>query len=133
MTSTDEFNVWNVEFLPSRDLNPGDTLTIRMDYESAVDMNNVEIETKIYKDNRMYFNATNSTFDKNITLKKGKGVLEIMIHNIPINNFDPSLSISIWKQKREGILFWWKDIKLNFKRVHLCISDNFLDVSYESL
>jgi len=69
---------------------------------------------------------------KRSILKKGKGTLEIIIHNIPINNLDPVLSISIWKEKREKVLFWWKDIKLSFKQANSCISDNFLEVSYKA-
>jgi len=132
ITSTDDFCVSNVEFLPSRDLNPGDTFIIKLDYESKVDLNNIEIEIRIDKGNRIYFQATNRSYNIIINIKKGKGCIEIIIPNIPINDFEATFSITIWKQNREIILFWWKNIKVNFRPVNLCLSDNFLNLSFKS-
>ncbi len=132
INSTDEFHVSSIEFLPERDLNPGDTLTVKMDYESKIDLNDVEIDIKLNKGNRIYFQATNRSYDKIININKGKGFIEIRIHDIPINNFNPLLSIAIWKQKREGILFYFENKKITNQRVNSCSSENFLKVSFNS-
>lgn len=131
VTSTDEFCVSNVEFLPSRDLNPGDTLLTKLDYESKVDLNNIEIEIRINKENRIYFQATNRSYNKIINIKKGKGCIEIIIPNIPINDSEATFSVTIWKEKREIILFWWKNIKVTFRPINFCSSDNFLNLSFK--
>ncbi|HEY9246606.1 MAG TPA: ABC transporter ATP-binding protein [Candidatus Methanoperedens sp.] len=127
---TDDFSVSGIKFLPEEDLNPGDTLTVKLDYESRVDLNDVEIDIKMNKGNRIYFRATNRSYDKIINIKKGKGSMEIGIHNIQINNFNPILSITIWKQKREGILFHIENKKINMLQVNLCSSENFLELSF---
>lgn len=134
VTSTDEFRVLNVEFLPSRKLNPGDSFTIKLEYESKIDLNNIEIDILMREKNsgdRIYFQATNRSFDKVIDLKKGNGTINIVLNAIPINNSIAIISIAIWKDKRSQIIFWWRNIKVSFNPAALFSGENYLNVSYE--
>lgn len=135
VTSTDEFSVLNVEFLPSMELNPGDTLTIKLEYESKIDLENIEIDILMRDDrtaDRIYFQGTNHSFNKMINLKKGKGNVNISIPNIPINNSYGIIYLAIWKAKRSQLLFWWRNIKVLFNQANLCTGDNYINIFFEN-
>lgn len=134
VTSTSEFKVLNVEFLPSRELNPGDDFSIQLEYESRINLKNLDIELALARDNDFgidYFRGTNLLFNKQIDLEKGAGSLKITLKNIPANNSNLKLSIAIWKHKRTEILFWWREINLKFNSISLCMGENLLEVEYD--
>lgn len=111
---------------------PGDSFIICMHYESLVEYSEVQIDTKIMCSNEpeIYFQATNKAYNKKINLQKGKHVIKIKVENIPINNSDAIISISIWAKKRAEALFWWR-IPLKFKGIGYSAGKNFLNMLYE--
>ena len=134
VTSTNEFEVLNVDFLPGRELNPGESLTIQIEYKAMVDLNNIVIDTIIYDErikNRFYFQGTNYSFNKIINIKKGKGVLLIQIQNIPINNSNAFLALGICTEKKSKHLFWWENIRFKFKLIPEFLGDTYLNIIYE--
>lgn len=111
---------------------PGDSFIICMHYESLVEYSEVQIDTKIMCSNEpeIYFQATNKAYNKKINLQKGKHVIKIKVENIPINNSDAIISISIWAKKRAEALFWWR-IPLKFNGIGYSAGKNFLNMLYE--
>ena len=103
-----------------------------MHYESLVEYSEVQIDTKIMCSNEpeIYFQATNKAYNKKINLQKGKHVIKIKVENIPINNSDAIISISIWAKKRAEALFWWR-IPLKFNGIGYSAGKNFLNMLYE--
>ena len=132
VTSTDEFRVLNVEFLPSTRLKPLADLIVQIEYESLSDLNDIEIDIVMYgKGKELYFQGTNHSFSKQINIKEGIGKINLTIHKIPVNNSHVFLAVTIWKEKRSEILFWWRNIKISFSQSSTCSGDNFLEISYE--
>jgi lipopolysaccharide transport system ATP-binding protein len=134
VTATNDFKVSDVKFVPSGKLNPGDDFSIQLEYESTTDLQNIDVELALIKDSNFskdYYRSTNLLFNKQINIERGKGTFKITIKNIPINDSKLKLSIAIWKHRRSEILFWWRDINLNFNLVPLCLGENLLNVEYE--
>ena len=126
----------NIEFLDvkitNRKLLPGDSFIIAMQYESAVDYLDAEIDTVIYCNNQpgLYFQATNKAFKKQIDLGKGRQEIRITIHDLKANNATGLIAVTIWSCHREKQLFWWR-IPVEFSGVKYSTGNNFHDVTYE--
>jgi lipopolysaccharide transport system ATP-binding protein len=115
-----------------KELNPGDSFMFSTDYRSVIDYKEVEIDTTLFRDDLPGhdFQATNKAFDKIINLREGKHKLEIEIKNIPVNNTNALIGISIWSKNRTELLFWIR-VKIKFRGIDDSIGRNFLNVYYE--
>ncbi len=115
-----------------RILHPGDSFSLSMEYSSAVDYNEIDIDTVIISNNEpsIYFQATNKAFNKKINLKKGKHSMKIDIENIRLHNSMAKIVIAIYSKNRSGYLFWWR-IPVEFKTIDYSTGKNFYNVQYE--
>jgi lipopolysaccharide transport system ATP-binding protein len=111
---------------------PGESFSISMHYNSLIEYPDIQIDTKIMCSNEpeIYFQATNEAYNEKIDLKKGKHQLEIEVENIPINNSNALISISIWANKRTEALFWWR-IPLEFEGADFSVGKNALNMIYK--
>jgi lipopolysaccharide transport system ATP-binding protein len=118
--------------IKKENLYPGESFSISMNYDSSIDFIDVQIDTKIICSNEhdIYFQATNNAYNRKIDLKKGNHRLEIMVENIPINNSNATISISIWSNKRGEALFWWR-IPVEFKGADFSVGKNALKMVYQ--
>lgn len=130
-SGNDKINFFDVE-INKRILEPGDSFSISMKYESLVDYNEVEIDTVILssREPTAYFQTINKAYDRRIDLTKGRHSLKIEIKNIPMSNSMAKVVIAIYPKKRTGYLFWWR-IPIEFKQFDYSTGKNFLKVSYE--
>lgn len=130
-TGNDMISFNNVE-INKRELTPGDSFSISMQYETQKEYPDAEIDTAIYSANESgpYFQATNKAYDEMINLQKGLNGVRITIKNITINNAHAKIGIAIWSHDREDLLFWWR-IPLKFKGMDHSIGKNFLVVTYD--
>ena len=103
-----------------------------MHYDSSIEFVDVQIDTKIMCSNEhdIYFQATNKAYNRKIDLRKGNHRLEIKVENIPINNSNATISISIWANKRSEALFWWR-IPLEFEGADYSVGKNALKMDYQ--
>ena len=83
-----------------RILHPGDSFSLSMEYSSAVDYHEIDIDTVIISNNEpsIYFQATNKAFNKKINLKKGKHSMKIDIENIRLHNSMAKIVIAIYSK-----------------------------------
>ena len=132
LSGNDRIKFYNVT-IDKRILFPGDLFKISIMYNSAIDYEDVEIDTAIYCSNEhdLYFQATNKVYDKKINLLKGNHKLTIQINDIRINNATGIVVIAIWVNDRTEKLFWWR-IPVKFKGIISSVGKNFLEVSYQS-
>lgn len=113
-------------------LYPGESFSLSMHYDSSIEFVDVQIDTKILCSNEhdIYFQATNKAYNRKIDLRKGNHRLEIKVENIPINNSNATISISIWANKRSETLFWWR-IPLEFEGADYSVGKNALKMDYQ--
>lgn len=113
-------------------LYPGESFSLSMHYDSSIEFVDVQIDTKILCSNEhdIYFQATNKAYNRKIDLRKGNHRLEIKVENIPINNSNATISISIWANKRSEALFWWR-IPLEFEGADYSVGKNALKMDYQ--
>lgn len=113
-------------------LYPGESFSLSMHYDSSIEFVDVQIDTKIMCSNEhdIYFQATNKAYNRKIDLRKGNHRLEIKVENIPINNSNATISISIWANKRSEALFWWR-IPLEFEGADYSVGKNALKMDYQ--
>ena len=113
-------------------LNPGETFSLRLKYESKLTYKNVEIDIAVYSSNEpgIHFQATNKAYSREIHLQHGHNELNIQIKNIMINNAVGTIAIAIWTENRTELVFWWR-IPVDFCGVDHSTGNNFLNVTYE--
>lgn len=130
-TGNDNITFYDIT-IKRQKLSPGESFCISMRYSSPMDYPDVQIDTKIKCGNEhdIYFQATNKTYNQKIDLKKGEHKLEIRVKNIPINNANAIISISIWTIKRDETLFWWR-IPLEFEGIDYSVGKNALNMIYK--
>lgn len=118
--------------MTERELNPGDSFRISMDYELDTEIDEVGIDSAIISNNEggLYFQATNKAYNETIKLKKGGNSISINFENIQINNAEATIVVAIWKKNKGEYLFWWR-IPVTFKGVEFSTGRNHLEVSYE--
>lgn len=111
---------------------PGDSFAITLKYDSAVEYNDVEIDTCIYSSREpfLHFQATNKTYGQIINLYERKHELTITIEDIKINSAMATVTITIWTKNRTEQLFWWR-IPVEFKDVKYSIGNSFLQIKYK--
>lgn len=116
----------------STTIRPGDSFSISMKYESAIDYEDVEVGTAVLASNvpGLSFHATNKAFNKNLSLRKGDHEIRITIQDLRINNARGTIAIAIWAKNRSEQLFWWR-IPVQFAMVDYSTGHNFFRVSYE--
>ena len=111
---------------------PGDSFSIFFKYESVKNYDDIDIDTVIYSDSdtRLYFQATNRVYQKQLDLPQGNHELLINIESITINNATARISVAIWSKNREELLFWWR-FPVEFLGMAYSMGKTFLNVSYE--
>jgi lipopolysaccharide transport system ATP-binding protein len=113
-------------------LKPGESFNANLTYSTKTDYLNAEIDIAIWTNQEItfYFQATNKAYGKIVDLKKYSGFLHIQVKDIRINNAIGKISITIWSQNREELIFWWR-IPIEFHGVAHSTGNTFLDISYE--
>lgn len=83
-----------------------------IDYEVIKNFDDILIDTTMYLPlpGPHYLQTSNYSFNKKISLKKGKGTISVEINKITLNNFNFHLHIAIWENNKKNILFWWRKI-----------------------
>jgi len=127
----DKIKFYDID-IGQKKMHPGDSFSIRMRFNSSIDYEDVQVDTKIICNNEpdIYFQSTNEAYHKKLDLKKGDHRLEIKVENIQINNNNALISISIWARKRAEVLFWWR-IPLEFGAINYSVGKNALNMIYE--
>lgn len=134
VTGNDKIRIKKVEFSPEGVMPSGGDFSVRIEYDSLEELDDIEIDMCLYVDIpsiESYFQATNHTFSKRLDIKKGEGVLKFSIKKITINNMKSHLSIAIWEKERKKLIFWWRRIPLVFSLVTLSTGINHYNVDYE--
>jgi lipopolysaccharide transport system ATP-binding protein len=131
VTGNDHIEFKHVK-IEKQKLNPRDSFRISMDYDSKKEYKNAEVDLAVFtnKQQGIYFQATNKTFNKEIKLKLGAGRLNFVINEIPINNDNAMVAMAIWSEGRKEKLFWWR-VNIVFNDVLGSTGNNFLNVDYE--
>lgn len=132
VNGNDKITVNEVHFEPGRELSPGDSLKLVMNYTAQESLQDVEVDIVLLRNSThgMYFQCTNRTVGNRIDITKGDGKLEVLIEDIPINSGTARLAVALWKKDREELLFWWRNIGLKFNKKWLSSGDNFLSTSF---
>jgi lipopolysaccharide transport system ATP-binding protein len=119
--------------IPKRKLSPGDGFDIILNYESTMDYPDVEIDVLIYssKEQGLYFQATNKSYEKRIDILKSRNKLSISIQEIRINNASATIVIVVWTKNRLEQLFWWR-VPVEFGGMNYAGGNNFLNVRFET-
>lgn len=130
-TGNAQINFYDIK-INKRKLFPNDSFSIELFYNSYKEYKNIQIVTAVYSSNEqgLHFEATNKAFNKKINLLKGKHSLKITLQNMMINGASALIALSIWSDKREELIFWWR-IPVEFDGVNYSTGNNFLNVMYE--
>ncbi len=118
--------------IPRRELAPGDSFVVEMQYEAERRHEDVEIDIAIYhgQDAGLFYQATNQAYQKQIDLRPGTHGLAITIEDIPICDSMATMVIAIWSRQRTEQLFWWR-IPVQFAGVDFSTGKTFLPVRYQ--
>lgn len=112
-----DFQVRKVEIKPNRKIRAGETLSFLFFYEAKKEIKNVELEITAYSSffkEDLYLNEIKKN---NLVIPKGKGVIYLNFKGIYSNNDILTFSIIFWREKRKGMLFWWRNIKVFFQKL----------------
>lgn len=118
-TGTDDFKVREITFHPPLEhqkmsIKNGENIEYTIHYEATKDFNDIFIDTilEVPLPGSYYFQGTNHSFGKTIDIPKGEGVLNVVIHNITLNNIGAYLNFNIWVEHRTKVALWWRKIPL---------------------
>ena len=124
-----KFHHFDIE---KRVLQPGDSFSINITYDTKVDYLDAEVDIAIAtsREVSVHFQATNKAYKKVINLKKESKSLYIKINDIRVNNATGNMHIAVYSHNREELLLWCR-IPVEFMGVGYATGNTFLDVSYE--
>lgn len=110
---------------------PGEDLTVRLEYNSNLDIDDIEIDVALrtLNESAVHFQATNHTFRVPVAVKRGMGTVEITIEDLKPMNTTAKLAVAIWTPRREQLLFWWR-FPVTFQSTHRSSGSNFYNVRF---
>ena len=119
--------------LSERELSPGDSFTMELQYTAKREYEDIEVDLVIYdaRDPEVHFQANNRAFKQRIDLHPGSHTLSIRIDELRINGSPATVTMAIWTSGRTEHLFWWR-IPLSMKKVAGTHGRTFLPVQFET-
>ena len=134
VTSGDKFHASSVRVSPEGVLQPGGTVVVKIDYEASEDLRGVEMDLALVRSGvpGLYFQGNSRSVGRTFDLRKGRGTLEAAIGPVPINGGRACLAVAVWEKDRKGLLFWWRNIPLEFCRAEKMTGENFIPLTFSS-
>ncbi len=113
-------------------LNPHDSFGATLKYRSVVDYDDIEVDIKMFhsRESSVYFQATNKTYGKELTLKKGEGELLFQVLDIPAHSCLMTIEVAVWAKDHQALLFWSK-IPVQFTVAKRLLGLNLFQVRFE--
>ena len=130
LNGNDTIHFFDVQ-INQRIFSPGDSFEILLRYDSKTSYRDIEIDLGIYTDKEpgLYFQATNRAYQESLDLEDGSHQLKITLNDIPINDSQAKITVSIWSKNRAEKLFWWR-IPVTFNGVRFSTGRNFLNARF---
>ena len=88
----------------------GEDFRLRLHFHADTSFDDIEIDValRVTGEAGWHHQATNRTFEKRVDLPKGRGWLDVAVHDLRVVHNDGLFSIAVWRQGRSELLFWWR-------------------------
>jgi len=95
-----------------KEIKSGDVLLIKIQYEATNEVGEVELDVSFRCDDVRIFQATNSTYNKKLSIRKGTGTIELRFDNFCLNCNKLLFFFALWKKDRTELFDWKREIPL---------------------